>query len=67
MPSPHANRFVVFCCGTSRGVFPGGILVCARCDFNHDGASVMPNERYAKDVPKGGDRMWDVPRLYEGE
>jgi hypothetical protein len=62
---PDDRRFMVFCCGKRRGVFPGGVLVCPNCDFDHASATVMPNERYARDVPPG-QRMWEVPRAAEG-
>lgn len=53
--------FSVLCCGKRRGLFPGDVLVCPRCDFSHEGASVIPNERYAKDVPMGLKKWRVVP------
>ena len=61
MPTSPSRKFLVFCCGRSRGVFPGGVLVCSRCDYTDKGVTVLPNERYAKDVPSGV-REWEVPR-----
>lgn len=65
MPSPREIRFHIYCCGKRRGMLPGGVLVCGRCDFDHDAATVIPNERYVKDIPGIG-RMWEVPRAQEG-
>lgn len=52
--------FFVTCvhCGRRRGVFPGWVLVCSRCDYAE--ASVMPNENLAKDAPPGA-QEWQVP------
>lgn len=45
------------CCKKRRGLFPGEVLVCPVCDFSHEGASVMPNESKARDVP---DNVWVI-------
>lgn len=45
--------FEVACCGRRRGLLPGNILVCSRCDFDNDKATVIPNENKACDVPDG--------------
>ena len=46
--------FGVICkwCDRRRGVLPGGILICGFCDYDHDHATVIPNERLIKDVPE---------------
>lgn len=44
--------FTVTCCGRRRGILPGGVLVCSRCDYNHDKATTIPNEGQARDVPQ---------------
>jgi hypothetical protein len=53
----------VKCCGKRRGLFPGGVLVCSVCDFSHEHASRMPNERYAKDIPENK-HYWPVGAFY---
>lgn len=45
-------------CGQRRGLLPGDILICSQCDYDHDHATVIPNERYAKDVPEGWLPPW---------
>lgn len=52
--------FKVRCCGRRRGLLPGGVLVCSRCDYQDDAATVIPNENRAKDVPDGL-KFWRVP------
>lgn len=42
----------VECCNKRRGLFPGGVLVCSTCDFDHTKATTMPNENKARDVPE---------------
>lgn len=56
--------FEVVCCARRRGLFPGGVLVCGRCDYDHEKATVIPNENQARDVPTG---VWflEVPRAQE--
>ena len=49
--------FEVACCKRRRGLI-NGVLVCSVCDFDHDRATVIPNERLAKDVPAG---VWHLP------
>lgn len=44
--------FSVLCCGRRRGLI-NGVLVCSRCDYDNGKATVIPNERFAKDVPEG--------------
>lgn len=61
--SKRPDQFYVHCCGKKRGVFPGGVLICGYCDYGHPGASSIPNEQYAKDVPLGTGRLWEVPRV----
>lgn len=43
--------FTVACCGKRRGLI-NGALICSRCDFDHDHATVVPNENKARDVPQ---------------
>lgn len=64
MARPAGSIFTVMCCGSRRGILPGGVLVCASCDFNHEHATVMPNERHAKDVPEGV-KHW-APEIPDG-
>lgn len=45
------GRFRVKCCGKSRGILHG-ILICSVCDFNHKGATGIPNEHDIKDLPE---------------
>lgn len=49
--------FKIYCCGRRRGLFPGDVLVCSRCDYDSEYATVMPNENKARDVPKWA-RTW---------
>lgn len=56
----HPGVFMIECCNRRRGVMPGGVLLCSRCDFNHDGGTVVPNESQARDTP-GNLRLWRVP------
>lgn len=42
--------FEVACCRRRRGLI-NGILICPTCDYNHDHATVIPNEHHARDVP----------------
>jgi hypothetical protein len=44
--------FSVMCCGKRRGLI-NGALVCSRCDYDHDRATVIPNEHAARDVLEG--------------
>jgi hypothetical protein len=44
--------FTVECCGRRRGLAPGVVLVCSVCDYDHNHATVIPNEHSIKDVPK---------------
>lgn len=54
MPSQEwKGCFEVACCGRRRGLLPGDVLVCSRCDFDHGHATVIPNENKARDVPDG--------------
>jgi hypothetical protein len=46
------DLFHVECCNRRRGVAPGNVLVCSVCDFDHNHATVMPNEYRIKDVPE---------------
>lgn len=43
------HAFHVICHGRRRGLI-NGALVCSVCDYDHTHATVIPNERYAKDV-----------------
>ena len=54
----------VECCGKRRGVLPGGVLVCSQCDYNHDKATVIPNENRARDVPVDR-KYWPIWRREE--
>lgn len=47
----HPNTFAVLCCERRRGVLPGGIFVCSRCDYDHDHATHLPNEGAIADMP----------------
>jgi hypothetical protein len=49
--SKDKGYFEVVCCGRRRGLLPGKVLLCSKCDYNHDGATVVPNENQVKDVP----------------
>lgn len=53
MNDEQKGYFEVACCGRRRGLLPGNILVCSRCDYTK--VSVIPNENKARDVPDG---MW---------
>ena len=44
--------FRIECCERRRGILPGGVLLCPTCDFNHDGATVVPNATKVRDAPK---------------
>lgn len=50
--------FKVACCGTRRGLFPGEVLVCPRCDYDHSSATIIPNDVFAKDVPESIPYWW---------
>lgn len=52
--------FTVNCCGHPRGII-NGALICTRCDYDHDHATVIPNEHLARDVPPDTDR-WQAGR-----
>lgn len=49
-------NFDLTCCGRGRGIFPGDVLVCSKCDYTE--ASSMPNENQAKDPPRGWKPPW---------
>jgi hypothetical protein len=51
------KMFKVACCELRRGLLPGGILICPVCDYDHASATIIPNERVAKDVPEGN-KVW---------
>jgi hypothetical protein len=43
--------FAVLCaCGRRRGILPQGVLLCSLCDYEHEYATAIPNERLIKDV-----------------
>jgi hypothetical protein len=48
-----SEPFAVICrwCGRRRGILPNGVLICGRCDYDHDHATVIPNEYQIRDVP----------------
>lgn len=43
--------FIVACCGRRRGLLPGGVLVCSRCDYT-DGGTYGPPEQQVRDAPE---------------
>jgi hypothetical protein len=51
-------NFAVLCCGRRRGNI-NGVLVCTKCDYDNAKATVIPNEKDAKDVPAGM-RQWNI-------
>jgi hypothetical protein len=55
-------NFRVVCCGRRRGVLPGGVLVCNRCDISVADGTGLPNENKVRDVP-AGQKWWRVPRV----
>jgi len=48
---PWQGYFQVACCGRRRARLPGGIIICSRCDFDHDHATVIFNEGRVRDLP----------------
>lgn len=50
--------FYVYCCGVRRGLMPGGILVCYRCDFA--GAHGPSETIQIVSLPNETDRKWWV-------
>lgn len=45
-------------CNRLRGLLPGDVLICSRCDYDHDGATVIPHENRIRDVPEGWLPPW---------
>jgi len=57
--------FEVVCCGRRRGMLPGNVMVCSKCDFSHEHGTGIPNERLVKDIAPG---IWQWPiRKKKGE
>lgn len=46
------STFRVLCCDRRRGVLPSGVLLCTRCDYDHDAATVIPREHAVRDLPR---------------